>query len=121
MKATPSGVPFEKRLVSLLLLMLSGSGTAGNGETSHGLKPSSSMKSSMALMMRFVVFWAMVISRGREAGGDLIQVPLMAYCEEGYDRKPEKISKQSKYEADSLTLRLLQTRQGDISLTLSGP
>lgn len=66
-----SGVPSEKRLVFLLLLMLRGSGTAGLGETSYGLKPSSSMKSSIALMMRLVVLWAMLISGGREVGGGL--------------------------------------------------
>lgn len=70
MKDMPHGVPSEKRVVSLLLLMLRGSGTAGLGETSYGLKPSSSMKSSIALMMRLVVFWAMLISRGREVGGE---------------------------------------------------
>lgn len=32
---------------------------------SYGPKPSSSMKSSIALMMRFVVFWAMLFPRGR--------------------------------------------------------
>lgn len=71
MKGMPSGDPSEKRLVSLLLLMLRGSGTAGLGETSYGLKPSSSMKSSIALIMRLVVFWAMLISRGKAVGGEL--------------------------------------------------
>lgn len=56
-------MPPECRLGSLLLLMLSGSGTGELG-TSHGLKPSSSIKSSIALMMRFVVFWAIVFQRG---------------------------------------------------------
>lgn len=64
MKVMLPGVPSEKRLVFLLLLMLRGSGTAGFGDSSYGLKPSSSMKSSIALIMRFVVFWAMMISRG---------------------------------------------------------
>lgn len=48
-------IPFENRLVSLLLLMLRGSGTAGLGDTSYVLKPSSSIKSSIASMMRLVV------------------------------------------------------------------
>lgn len=64
MKVMLPGVPFEKRLVFLLLLMLRGSGTTGFGDTSYGLKPSSSIKSSIALMMRLVVFWAMMIPRG---------------------------------------------------------
>lgn len=67
-KSVPSGIPAENRLVSLLLLILRGSGTSGLGDTSCDLKPNSLMKSSMASMMRFVVFCAMLSLRGGGAG-----------------------------------------------------
>ena len=85
--------------MSLLLLILRGSGTSGLGDTSYDLKPNSLIKSSMASIMRFVVFWAMLsllrsggdFSAARWFGGKPMTGSLRGL-----------LKKKSKYEADSL-------------------
>lgn len=45
----------------------------------------------------------------------------MVFWVEGYDSKLEDISKQSNMKLISIILELFQIRQGDVSLSLSGP